>query len=37
MTADPPTTGRLGELRDKIHENYDYVAVCRIVVYRYPT
>jgi hypothetical protein len=34
LASDPPTSGRLGELRDKFHEHYDAVfrvAVCRIV------
>jgi hypothetical protein len=33
LASDPPTTGRLGELRDKFLEHYDAVlrvAVCRI-------
>jgi hypothetical protein len=33
LTSDPPTSSRLGELRDKFHEHYDAVfcvAVCRI-------
>jgi hypothetical protein len=32
LASDPPTTGRLGELRDKFHEHYD--AVFRVVVCR---
>jgi hypothetical protein len=33
LASDPPTSGRLGELRDKFHEHYDAVfrvATCRM-------